>query len=70
MALSLRNPLIYFGIGLLGASGYAQRPSTLTTDGKFTEFPLPNPNSGPTTVSIAGKVERMRLDSIPFSKAV
>ena len=53
MAVSLRNPLIYFGIALLGASVYAQRPSTLTTDGKFTEFPLPNPNSGPTTVSIA-----------------
>jgi virginiamycin B lyase len=25
----------------------------LETDGKFTEFPLPNPASGPTTISIA-----------------
>src|SRR5947199_10681615 len=48
-----RNWLIALGIVLL--SGFARTPrgAMLETDGKFTEFPLPNPNSGPTTVSIA-----------------
>jgi len=31
----------------------APHAAALQATGKFTEFPLPNPNSGPTTVSIA-----------------
>src|ERR1051325_7642064 len=47
-----RNSLIALGIVLSGAVVSLARGVMLETDGKFTEFPLPNPNSGPTTVSI------------------
>src|SRR6267154_2281215 len=53
MTISSRNLLICFGIALLATVADAQRFARLQTDGKVTEFPLPNPNSGPTTVSIA-----------------
>jgi len=53
MVLSRRNLLICFGIAVLVASASAQRAAFPQTDGKFAEFPLPNPNSGRTTVSIA-----------------
>src|SRR6266576_2423926 len=49
----LRNCLIALGIVLSVAAAGTPRGVLLETDGKFTEFPLPNPNSGPTTVSIA-----------------
>src|SRR4051794_30011087 len=53
MTVSSRNLLICFGIALLAPIASAQRADRRQTDGKVTEFPLPNPNSGPTTVSIA-----------------
>ena len=53
MTVSSRNLLICFGIALLATSAGAQRSARLQTDGKVAEFPLPQPNSGPTTVSIA-----------------
>jgi len=45
--------MICFGIALLAGSARAQRPRAPQTDGRVTEFPLPHPNSGATTVSIA-----------------
>src|SRR5258706_1076120 len=53
MTVSSRNLLICFGIAMFSASTVAQRSPAPQTDGKAIEFPLPNPNSGPTTVSIA-----------------
>src|SRR2546423_13640639 len=48
-----RNWLIALSILLTVVVARTPRGAMLETDGKFTEFPLPNPNSGPTTVSIA-----------------
>src|SRR5262250_1838016 len=48
-----RNWLITLSILLATMLVRTSRSAMLETDGKFTEFPLPNPNSGPTTVSIA-----------------
>src|SRR5471032_1714396 len=49
----IRNCLCCLSILLTVATARAQRSAMLQTDGHVTEFPLPNPNSGPTTVSIA-----------------
>jgi len=50
---SRRNWLIALSILLAAMLVRTLSSVMLETDGKFTEFPLPNPNSGPTTVSIA-----------------
>src|SRR2546422_11080883 len=48
-----RKWLCGLAIVLAAVTPRAPRAAALTATGKFTEFPLPNPGSGPTTVSIA-----------------
>src|SRR6476469_8432241 len=51
--LSVRNCLCGLSIAVVAVSSRAPHAAALQASGKFTEFPLPHPNSGPTTVSIA-----------------
>src|SRR5689334_25314910 len=51
--ISLRNCLCGLVITLFTLSMRAPHAAALQPTGTFTEFPLPNPNSGPTTVSVA-----------------
>src|SRR5580658_1802117 len=44
---------VFSRIAALTLAGLALAQSGLQTDGKVTEFELPTPNTGPTTISIA-----------------
>src|SRR5215471_8241531 len=51
--ISLRNWLCSFALAVSTMAAPTPHAAALQASGKFTEFPLLNPNSGPTTVSIA-----------------
>src|SRR6266853_1449511 len=61
-AIAARKWLCAIVIVLSAVMPRAPHAAALQATGKFTEFPLPNPNSGPTTESNANRIGRMKQD--------